>query len=361
MNNLRMALAAGLTALALVGCATPPEPATPTTEAPPATPAESYLACLVTDADQGADGSPIVGALNGLDRAQLELGIETSHVTAADQADYAGLLMAQVDAGCDIVVGLGTPMADAMEAAAKANPATQFALVDATPNSAPANLRPVLFSAHESGFLGGYLAAANSQSGKVGTFGSLSVPAVTIYMDGFVQGVDHYNQANQAEVEALGWSLEAQDGTFVRSDSAPQDDPAAGWVAAQSLVDEGADVIMAVAGHSGTGALELASQSEALRIIWSDTDGCLTQPQYCNQLLGSVVKDRAAAVFEVIQTDHAGNSAAGIFAANLRNAGTGLLAGADGQFPNEIGSELDSLREQVIEGTITVNSPSSIA
>lgn len=360
MNKVRSTLAAGLLALVLVGCATPPEPTTSTSQPPPE-PVVSYKACLVTDAADYMEGAPDSEAIDGLDRAQRELGIETNHVTAAQPADYARVLQSLVDAQCDMIIGLGAPIADAVEAAAKTNPGVQFALLDATPNSAPANLRPVLFSTHESGFLAGYLAAASSTTGKVGAFGSLNIPAVSIYLDGFVQGVDHYNQTKQGKVEALGWSLEAQDGTFVRSDSSPYDDPVAGRAAAQSLVDEGADVILAVAGHSGVGALELAAQNDAVRIIWSDTNGCLTQPENCPQMLGSVVKDRDTAVFEMIRADQSGNRAAGIFAANLRNGGTGLVAGGDGEFDPTLTSELDSVTRGIIDGAITVTSPSAIA
>lgn len=360
MIKVRSALAAGLIALVLSACATPPVEANPSSEAPSPEQTQSYKACLVTDADQATDGSPTSEAINGLDWAQRELGIETNHVIAANQADYARILQAQVDSSCNMIIGLGTPIADAIEAAAKTNPNVKFALIDATPNSAPNNLRPVLFSTHESGFLAGYLAASVSTSGKVGTFGSLNMPAVSIYMDGFVQGVDYYNEQNSGTVEALGWSLEAQDGTFVRSDTTPYDDPVAGKAAAQSLVDEGADVILAVAGYSGVGALELAKESDDLRIIWSDTNGCLTQPEFCEQLLGSVVKDRASAIFEVIRADHEGNSAAGVFSANLRNGGTDLIEGRPGEFTPQITGELDAVTKEIVDGVVTVVSPSAI-
>ena len=49
-------------------------------------------------------------------------------------------------------------------------------------------------------FLGGYLAAAMSKSGKVGTFGGQDIPPVTIYMDGFVAGVRYYDKINNAHV-----------------------------------------------------------------------------------------------------------------------------------------------------------------
>lgn len=360
MTKRWMAFAAGLLAFALAGCAQPPVTATTDVTEPDDSAAGSYKACLITDAGSASDGSPAQQAISGLDRAQRELGIETNSVTADSAADYPRVLQSLVDAQCSIVVALGSGMADSVEAAAKTNTDVQFALVDATPNTAPPNLRPVLFSTHESSFLAGYLAAARSASGKVGVFGALSVPAVTIYMDGFVQGVDYYNQAKGAQVQALGWDLAAQDGTFVRSDAAPYQDQAAGRVAAEALTAQGADVIMAVAGDSGTGALQLAADTGTLKVIWTDTNGCLTEAVACDQQLGSVVKDRGSAVYELIRADKDGRNASGVFTAALRNDGTALVEARDGDFGADLTAELDRIAKDIIDGSISVTSPSAI-
>ena len=351
------ALAAGILALALAGCADPPPSANTTTDSPSTTAVASYLACLITDDSQITEGSPNQQAIDGLARAQLQLGVETAH-TAAAQSEHANALQGLVDRGCDAVVGLGASFTDAISAAARANPEVHFALMDATPSSVPTNLRPVFFETHQAAFLAGYLAASQSTTGKVGVFGGLPVPAATIYMDGFVQGVAHYNTQQNRQVEALGWNMETQDGTFVRSTTDPWNDPDAGRAAAASLAEQGADVILAVADKSGLGALGLAQES-GVRVIWSDTDGCVTQQASCAQLLGSVVKDRATAVFEVIATEYAGRGAAGVFSANLRNGGTQLLPGGAG-FTPELAAELDALTKQIIDGTIKVASPAAI-
>lgn len=354
------ALAGALLALTLTGCAQPPVTTTSSAVEPDAPAGPSFKACLLTDAGSASAGSPAQQAIDGLDRTQRELAIETDSVTADSSADYPRVLQSLVDAQCSIVVALGSGMANSVEAAAKTNPGVQFALIDAIPNSAPANLRPVLFSAQESSFLAGYAAAARSTSGKVGVFGALNVPAVTIYMDGFVQGVGYFNQAKGAQVQALGWKVDAQDGTFVRSDSAPFSDTAAGRTAAESLTAQGADVIMAVAGDSGQGALQLASEDSGLKVIWTDSNGCLAQAGYCAQQLGSVVKDRGTAIFELIRADQDGRSSSGVFTAGLRNGGTSLVQAQDGEFGPELTAELDAIAKKIIDGSITVTSPAAI-
>ena len=63
-------------------------------------------------------------------------------------------------------------------------------------------------------FLGGYLAAAMTQTGTLATFGGDKIPTVTIFMDGFSHGIAYYNPQKGTDVELLGWDKEAlQDGS----------------------------------------------------------------------------------------------------------------------------------------------------
>lgn len=359
MKKALTTLVTGLVALGLAGCADPPQQQTTTTGPEPIVTVRSYKACLVTDDAAAGDGSPVQQALNGLDRAQRELSIDIARIASAP-ADHASSLQSMVDADCQLVVGLGSTLGDAVEAAARLNPDVHFALVDAIPSSAQANLRPVFFDVHESAYLAGYLAASRSSSGKVGAFGGLNIPAVTIYLDGFAQGVARYNQDKSAQVQLLGWDMNTQDGTFVRSGTDPWRDAQAGRAAASWLAEQGADVVLAVAGESGVGALQLARESGSVKVIWSDTDGCLTQAAHCEQLIGSVVKDRGAAVFAVINADHAGRAAEGVFAATLRNEGTALVPARPGEIGPETSDELDQLAKAIIDGRIRVTSPAAI-
>ena len=57
----------------------------------------------------------------------------------------------------------------------------------------PGNVDSLVFNTVQDGFLGGYLAAGMTKTGKVATFGGQKLPTVTIYMDGFWDGVQYYN------------------------------------------------------------------------------------------------------------------------------------------------------------------------
>ena len=98
---------------------------------------------------------------------------------------------------CNIIVTVGFLLSDDTLAAAKKNPDIKFAIVDNNdPKTYPAakNLKPLVFNTAQSSFLAGYLAAGMTKTKKVGTFGGAKIPTVTIFMDGFAQGVDYYNK-----------------------------------------------------------------------------------------------------------------------------------------------------------------------
>src|SRR5690606_16841075 len=104
--------------------------------------------------------------------------------------------------------------------AAKANPDVQFAIIDdwadtdSDGETDAENIKPLVFDTAQAAFLGGYAAAAISESGTIGTFGGAKIPPVTIFMDGFQRGAEYYNQENGTDVQVIGWDADAQDGQF---------------------------------------------------------------------------------------------------------------------------------------------------
>ena len=138
------------------------------------------------------------------------------------------------------------------------------------------------------------MAAAKSESGVVGTFGGLNIPTVTAFMTGFRQGVEQYNKDNDADVQVLGWN--GKEGSFTED----FEDKTKGQAIAQGMIDQGADVIMPVAGAAGLGGLQAAKDAGGYG-IWVDTDGCVSAAEYCDMLLTSVMKGMDIAVTEAIK------------------------------------------------------------
>src|SRR5262249_23893652 len=185
---------------------------------------------------------------------------------------------------CDLIVTVGGLMATATTNAAKANPTQHFTEVDAPGNGK--NLKGLQYNTAQGAFLGGYLAAAYSKSGVVVTYGGLKIPPVTIYMDGFQQGVEYFNTQNHKNVKVLGWDEKTQNGSFPGSFT----DQPKGQTLTTNFMAQGADVIFPVAGGTGLGSAAAAKASGGKAVVlWVDTDGCVSASQYCSVFLSSVV------------------------------------------------------------------------
>ena len=152
------------------------------------------------------------------------------------------------------------------------------------------------FDTAQAAFLAGYLAAGYSKTGKVATYGGLKIPPVTVFMDGFADGVAYYNKAKGKNVQVLGWDKAKQNGTVRREFS----DQNKGKAITDTFVAQGADVIMPVAGGTGLGtAARQGVRRQGLGHL-GRPDGCESAAQYCAVFLTTVVKNIADAVKEAV-------------------------------------------------------------
>lgn len=347
-----------LAALALLaGCAAPP-PAASTAPAGTAAP-EQVLECaqMVTNSGGLNDRSFNETSWAGMERAQEELGIEANVLVSTSESDLAPNVQAAVDTGCGFVLTVGFELAAATAEQSEANPDVQFAIVDEIVE-AP-NVRSIVFDTAQAAFLAGYTAASVSESGIVATFGGGNQPPVTLFMDGFAAGIDAYNEAKGADVQLLGWDPETQDGTFTGDFENVQ----LGQTQTQAFIAQGADVILPVAGQVGEGSFRasLDAGGDAL-VIWVDNDGYDTLPaEFRPLLLTSVLKNTEDAVVAAVSDALDGTISDEPIIGTLDNGGVDIAPfhDLDARVSDETRSELEALRQQIIDGEITVESPSS--
>jgi basic membrane protein A and related proteins len=324
----------------------------------------NFKACMVSDSGGFDDKSFNQTSLKGMTDAQAELGLaESGQVQSQSDSEYADNINALLREDCNNITTVGFLLSEPTYDAAKANKNVDFAIVDYlytpsygwTKGPAPQNLRGLAFNTAQSSFLAGYLAAGSSQTGTVGTFGGVEIPTVTIFMDGFWEGVQYYNEQNDADVQVLGWDEPSQKGVFTND----FENKTKGQNAAQSLIDQGADVIFPVAGPAGLGGLQ-AAQDSGVKAIWVDTDGCVSAPEYCGVLLGSVEKGMDVAVSDAIADSVHGQFDNTPYVGTLENGGTDLVYGSqlEGDIPQELKDQIDQLRQDIIDGTVPIKSPS---
>ncbi len=353
----RMALVAGLAALALTACGDRGSDgsdgaADATSDSASPTPTASnpdFKACMVSDSGGFDDKSFNQTALKGLTDAETSQGISTGKVESNSDSEYADNINALVKQKCNQITTVGFLLGDATEAAAKKNPNVDFAIVDYAYEKPAKNLKGLTFDTAQPAYLAGYLAAAESESGTVGTFGGLNIPTVTIFMEGFRKGVLAYNKDESADVQVLGW--DGKDGSFTED----FEDKTKGQNIAEQMIQQGADIIMPVAGTAGLGGLQAAKDADA-RAIWVDTDGCESAAEYCSILLTSVMKGIDVAVETAVADSLDGNFSNELFVGTLENEGVGLAPYHDQEdsIDSDVKDKIDELKASIISGDLKV-------
>ncbi len=345
----------GASALILSACGAPPAE-----ESAGSSENSDYLGCIVSDSGGFDDRSFNQSSYEGLKKAESELGIKINQAESQAETDFGPNVDTMVQGGCNLTVTVGFLLADTTKEAAEANPDAHFAIVD--DNSIDAdNVKPIIYDTAQAAFLAGYAAAATSETGKVATYGGINIPTVTIFMDGFADGIEHFNEQKGADVQLLGWDKEAQNGTFIGNFN----DQGAGKTNTQNFINEGADVIMPVAGPVGLGTLDAVIEAnkagKKTTVVWVDSDGYETAGKGEEFILTSVMKLMGDAVEEVIKTDVEGEFDNTPYVGTLENGGVALAPFHDQEanVPEELQGELDEIKEQIISGDITVESAAS--
>lgn len=313
---------------------------------------EKVKVCQITDTGGIDDKSFNATAWKGIEDAVTQLGVEGKYLESKEVADYEKFLNAFVEEECDLIITVGFLIGDATQAAAEANPEVNLSIVDYNYDPAIDNVVGQIFDTDEAGALAGYLAAGVTKTGVVGTFGGLPIPTVTIFMAGFQKGVEIYNEKHGTDVKVLGWDNATQTGLFSNS----FDDQQKGNELAKSLMDEGADIIMPVAGPVGLGAAAAIKERGNAYLIGVDSDWALTSPEYEDITLTSVMKMMDATTLQVIQSVVDGTFVGGDVVGTLANGGVAIAPYhklAD-LVSAELNAEIEQLKADIISGAVSI-------
>jgi basic membrane protein A and related proteins len=351
-------------AVALVAAACGSSPASSPSSSPTSGTAAGgkFLGCMVTDTGGIDDKSFNQSSWEGMQAAQATdpSKIQVTYLPSTTSADYASNISTFIGRKCGIIVTVGFLMADATEAAAKANPHQKFAIVDCSYASfcltgkKETNIDQLVFNTVQDGFLGGYLAAGMSKTHIVATYGGEKFGTVTIYEDGFWDGVQYYNSQHKTNVKVLGWSETSQKGDFVGNFT----DLGAGQTLTNTYIGEGADIIFPVAGGVGLGTAKAVQTADAagkhVLMEWVDTDGCISAAQYCQYMLTSVTKGITEAVKTAVLSAVDNKFAGGTYIGTLANGGAVLSPYHDlaTKVPASLQAEITTLEQEIESGKI---------
>lgn len=347
-------LALASTVAILAGCASAPE-----SDDAAGGSSSDFVPCMVSDAGGFDDKSFNQLGYEGLTEAAETAGAEAKTVESADETVYDANLSNLADQGCGLIVTVGFALADATKTAAEANAGVNYATIDDASITAD-NVKPITFNTSEAAFLAGYAAASYSKSGTVGTFGGMQFPTVTIFMDGFADGVEYYNEQKSADVKVVGWDVASQTGTFTGGFEAGT----TAKQSAQTLIDQGADVILPVGGPIYQSAAEAIRDSGSdVVLVGADSDTYETDSANSDLFLTSVLKGIKQATNDVVTQSADGSFSNEPYVGTLENDGVGIAPFHDYEDKIDAGlqDELDTIKAGIIDGSIEVESPSALS
>jgi len=371
-----------VTVMLLAACAptaTPtvaPVPTTaPATQAPTTAPATAaptmaqFKVGMVTDTGGIDDKSFNQLSWKGVQDGIAQLGVSGKYLESHQQSDYDKNIQQLISENDDLIITVGFLMGVNTATAGKANPNSKFAIIDYTypdcytgavegkdcgSSTVINNVRGLAFQTDQAAFLAGYLAAGMTKTGTIGTWGGINIPTVSIFMKGFQAGAMYYNTKHNAKVKVLGWDDATQKGVFINNFTSTDD----GKNTTASMVQQGADVILPVAGGAGLGAgAYCESVNPKCLIIGVDQDWFFSAPEYNDIELSSVQKRVDVAAFKTIQDVINGKFTGGNVTYTIADGGVALapLHNFATVVPSSLQDEIKQAQADLISGAVTVN------
>ncbi|MBO6148805.1 MAG: BMP family ABC transporter substrate-binding protein [Lachnospiraceae bacterium] len=238
---------------------------------------------MVSDVGGINDHSFNQGAWEGLKFLNENMDARVSYIASKSVEDFEPSLMRLADQGNEVVWGVGYHFEDAIMKAAAARPDIHFGIVDFAYEKMPPNVTCATFRAEEPAFLVGYIAAAVSETGKVGYIGGMDVEPLEPFYYGYLSGVKQADKDLGRETEVLTEYINSfEDASLARN-------------VAEKMYDGGADVVFHVAGGAGIGVIVAAGFKDKY-VIGVDCDQSYLDPAH---VLTSAVKKVDVAISNI--------------------------------------------------------------
>lgn len=280
--------------------------------------------------------------MSGLTRAQEELPVKAEHIEIGDVSDASNSLRTLISQGCTFLVVPSSSYRDAMVEVAEEYPDVKF-LYLVTAEEGYENIMSVEYKENEGAFLGGALAAALSESGKIGAVLAIQEPLQVRYQYGYTAGA--YSVDPACEVTTM----------FTNSYT----DTNVGKEMATALYEKGADYVSCFAGACNLGVFNAATEAgEGKFCLGAATGQFDKNPE---KIVASVVKPIDEALFNVLKDYVENGTFKGSTVTSWGLAENGvtlryttmndeLLA----SIPQEVKEKVEALKQDIISGKIQV-------
>ena len=296
---------------------------------------DKVTVAMVSDVAGINDQSYNQSAWEGLERAKKELGIEIKYLESQQDSDYATNVETLADEEVDLIIGVGSKLADTIKDAAKNYPDQKFAIIDETYPEIPSNVKSVLFESEQASYLVGLIAGKMSETKNVGFIGGLDIPVINTFKYGYMAGV----KAADANCE-----IQAQ---YANSFN----DQAKGKAITNQMISKGADVVFTAAGDVGTGSMEAIKEANKYG-IGVDRDQSDLAPQ---NILTSAIKRVDVGMYETVKELVEGKFQGGTSTTSgLEQNGIGIADTTSNLVPQDVLDFVNEKIEELKAGKISV-------
>jgi basic membrane protein A len=305
-----------------------------------AAPQATFKAGLVSDVGRFNDKGFNQNQLTGMKRAAKQLKIQYRAVESRSAGDYLPNMASLARQGYNIVISAGFLLGDATEDVADQFPGTKFAITDVDVHGLKrqhSNIEGLTYATNQNSYLIGCLAAkvANRQGKKIiSMVGGQSIPPVVIFGAGYKAGAQKCVRGTTVQVQ---YSEDFLDQAKCKN-------------IANNQIDAGSQVVFAVAGPCGLGALDAAKE----RGKWGvgvDVDQSYLGPH----ILTSAVKRVDTGIFLAVKGAKSGKGykRGGNLVFNLKNGGVALgKISKTAKIPKAWLAQIATLKKQIIAGKI---------
>jgi basic membrane protein A len=246
-----------------------------------------------------------------LQQVTTELKItRLDNIESVDARDWEKNTLFFTDHGYDVIVTVGTNLAETTTAVADKYPDISFIGVDQQLDEVYPNIATITFAEDQAGFLAGIVAAMVSPSGKVGAICETSgIDVVWQYCEGFRAGAIYEKEDIEVTV------VYRENGDFNKAFN----DPDWGKQNMLSLIDKGVDVMTGFGGNTAQGAF-LAAADNGVFVVGSEEDLYYRLPDIQEVLVTSIINDPGVELSSLVKMASQGNEISGPYVGEISYA-----------------------------------------
>jgi basic membrane protein A len=268
--------------------------------------------------------------------------IESQDNPTATDDQRAERLRLMAKRGANPIVVVGFTYAAALGKVAKEFPKVQWGIVDDASVKAP-NVQSIVFKEEEGSYLVGVAAALKTKTNNVGFIGGVNTPLIAKFEAGFIAGAKAANP--NIKVQSIYISNFPDFSGF--------NDPAKGYEAAKGMYENGADVVYAAAGGTGTGMHKAASELGKWSIgVDADEATYPAHAAYKTTILTSMLKRVDLGTRAFVADAVAGKKTAGIKTWGLKQAGVGFTT--TGGYVKDLAAKINAAGAKISSGAVKV-------